>query len=726
MTPSRTPTVPRRAVLAVGPGAGEFESLLCELPADAATAHRRLHHCLQQLLGPRVSIVIDPEHRVDPDSPAGAAPGHSPDPVDQADRVRVGAVSITLPRHETISAALGCRLRQAAAWLALAVERDRAATDAEHSEREATAMGDVVQQLLAVQDLDQVLLSISNRTLRLLDADICGVMLRDNDEVRMRSCVGNRLTDTARLHMRRGQGVAGLVFDTGRPARVDSYLDDRIISKDFMALAEQEQTQSALAVPLMLRGDIIGVLEVWRRRPSVFTDTDVRQMVTLADFATIAIINARLHDEQAASVAQLQQTRDALQRQVTTLGTSSRLQQALLSVVLDSAGLSNVARTAATALQAQVAVYGSDGGQLTGCNATDDADALPAVLPLTAAGSHRLGGLPSEVAIRPVHAAGDQFATVCLLPGPGGSELADIAAGQLAMACSLTLLLEHAAQAARTEALEQVLWDLLKGSPENRRAARSRALQLNVALSGTLRVIYGRIENAEDVAAEMGWDTSQTDRTRRDVLRAVRGVGEGRSLPLVGLRGDHIVAIATDLNRSEAKEIVNAMSSAVHVQWQTLRTTWGISRPHEEVSEAATALNEATTALSAAQRLGGHSVFLYEELGIVRLLLGSGDDPDLQTFIDEVTGPIVRYDTKNQGSLVKTLRAYFDADCSQRLAAERLFIHHKTMKYRLDRIRSLTGLDLARHEDRVRADFALRLLQVNEVDPGDRIQLPLD
>ena len=40
---------------------------------------------------------------------------------------------------------------------------------------------------------------------------------------------------------------------------------------------------------------------------------------------------------------------------------------------------------------------------------------------------------------------------------------------------------------------------------------------------------------------------------------------------------------------------------------------------------------EARTALSAAPRLGGENVFRYEEPGIVRLLLGSGDDPDPQS-----------------------------------------------------------------------------------------------
>lgn len=45
-----------------------------------------------------------------------------------------------------------------------------------------------------------------------------------------------------------------------------------------------------------------------------------------------------------------------------------------------------------------------------------------------------------------------------------------------------------------------------------------------------------------------------------------------------------------------------------------------------------------------------------------------------------------------------------------------MYVHHKTLRYRMEKIRQLTGLDLNRHEDRMRADFALRLLQVN-TDP---------
>jgi len=315
--------------------------------------------------------------------------------------------------------------------------------------------------------------------------------------------------------------------------------------------------------------------------------------------------------------------------------------------------------------------------------------------------------------------AEETTANEAVVEEPMANEAMDAVAGQVAMACSLALLRERAASRARLEATEQLLWDLLQGPVEHRLGARTRAQQLGVSLAGGLRVIHGKLDNIDQLAREQGWDTSQTDRVRRQVLRTVRSLEDGRGLALASLRGDLLVAVAADLDRVAAKDLVSAFSAAVRRVWPDLRLTWGVSREHREVLELPSALNEAKTAISAARRLGGEHVFLYEELGIVRLLLGSGDDPDLQTFIEEVTGPLVAYDRENDGSLIRTLRAFFDCDCSQRLAAERLFVHHKTLRYRLERIRQLTGLDLARHEDRMRADFALRLLQINQAAQDD-------
>lgn len=60
-------------------------------------------------------------------------------------------------------------------------------------------------------------------------------------------------------------------------------------------------------------------------------------------------------------VAELRQTRDALQTQVATLRRSSLVQQALLATVLDGAALAALVRTAGTELGCPVAIYDSDG-----------------------------------------------------------------------------------------------------------------------------------------------------------------------------------------------------------------------------------------------------------------------------------------------------------------------------------------------------------------------------
>ncbi len=532
----------------------------------------------------------------------------------------------------------------------------------------------------------------------------------------MRSCVGHRVIDTARLRMRRGQGVAGLVFETGKPAKVDRYVEDETISRDFVGLAEREQTESALAVPMELPGELLGVLEVWRRRPSVFSDQDVRRMVTLANFATIALHSARLHDEQVRARDGLEKAHTALEHQVGVLGQTAELQQALLTTVLEGGGLPAVARRVATHLHCQVGIYDAAGARL----AVHGGDGLPETLTTRSRSGRslrRAAGLPTAARVQPVYADGDEIGCVCLLPGSGregsGEEMLDAVGGQVAMACSLTLLRERAASRARREALDEVLWDLLQGPPEHRAAARARAQQMGVTLGSRLRVLYGHLENVEELAAAHGWDTSRTGRLRRDVVRALRDREDGPRLALVGLRGDLVVAVAESLDAAGARSLVHDIVSSSRGEAPGLRSSWGVSRAHDDPEALPSAFNEAKTALSASHRLGGDNVFLYEELGVVRLLLGSGSDPDLQTFIEDVTGPLVAYDRDNDGALVRTLRAFFDADCSQRAAAEKLFVHHKTLRYRLERIKSLTGLDLSRHDDRMRADVALRLLQLN-------------
>ncbi|MCU1662858.1 MAG: putative transcriptional regulator, PucR family, partial [Pseudonocardia sp.] len=163
--------------------ADELDALLVEVPPDARSAVERVAAAASRLVGATVSVGWE-----------GRRVG-----TDGCGVVRAGRVALHWDPTVAVTPASARRLRQACAWLSLAGERDEAVRGADMAAAEATVIRDVVERLLSVRDVDQVLLSIADHTLRLLDSDNCGVLLREGDEVRMRSCVGNRVIDTARL-----------------------------------------------------------------------------------------------------------------------------------------------------------------------------------------------------------------------------------------------------------------------------------------------------------------------------------------------------------------------------------------------------------------------------------------------------------------------------------------------------------------------------------------------
>jgi sugar diacid utilization regulator len=322
--------------------------------------------------------------------------------------------------------------------------------------------------------------------------------------------------------------------------------------------------------------------------------------------------------------------------------------------------------------------------------------------------------LPGEGALRiqPITVDGEVRGHVCLITDATDRDLLEVAISQAAMACCLVESQQQAAIRARAQVCEEVLWDLLEGPAEQRAAARSRAAALGIRLPPAMRVVHAWIDDLPDIARAEQWDAEALDRVRRQVLRCVRDQAPRGHLELAAQRGDWIVGVTGLADAAAVRDLLASASAAVAERWPDLPMRWAVSGPGHDALDLPRALNEARAAMDAARRLGATAACLYDELGVVRLLVGGQDDPDLEKFVSGVAQPLLDYDASHDGALLATLRAFFRAECSQRAAAEQLFIHHKTLRYRLDQIRTLTGLDLSKHSDRVRADLALQLLEV--------------
>ena len=109
----------------------------------------------------------------------------------------------------------------------------------------------------------------------------------------------------------------------------------------------------------------------------------------------------------------------------------------------------------------------------------------------------------------------------------------------------------------------------------------------------------------------------------------------------------------------------------------------------------------------------------FEETGAYRLLLPalSEDAAELQRFHDETVAPLLRYDEQYETELTRTLETFLDANGSVANTSQTLFTHRHTVRYRLERVRELTGLDVSSTEGRERLGLGLKAMRVLGIQP---------
>jgi len=170
---------------------------------------------------------------------------------------------------------------------------------------------------------------------------------------------------------------------------------------------------------------------------------------------------------------------------------------------------------------------------------------------------------------------------------------------------------------------------------------------------------------------------------------------------LIGIRNNVVTAVFSDTRRlsgwtAPQARLAARIQSALLVLGPAVLI--GISTDQPSTSFIPKALHEATVALdfaSAAER-----VMQYSDLPIRRLLLHRATDY-VQPALPIWTTNLASADVKAGGALVKTLRAFADADMNMQKAARALNVHPNTLYARIQRINDLTGLDGQRYHDLV-------------------------
>jgi signal transduction histidine kinase len=152
--------------------------------------------------------------------------------------------------------------------------------------------------------LEELLDALLERTREMLDADTCAALLLDEQgrDLVARAAVGIEEEVEQGVRIPVGRGFAGRVAAERRPV----ILDDVDHADVLNPILREKGIKSLLGVPLLVKGDVIGVLHVGTLTPRRFVEDDVELLQLAADRAAIAIDHARAYEAERSARRRLE------------------------------------------------------------------------------------------------------------------------------------------------------------------------------------------------------------------------------------------------------------------------------------------------------------------------------------------------------------------------------------------------------------------------------------
>src|SRR5215217_4256685 len=274
---------------------------------------------------------------------------------------------------------------------------------------------------------------------------------------------------------------------------------------------------------------------------------------------------------------------------------------------------------------------------------------------------------------------------------------------------------ERASQAAQ----EAFLRAVLHRHVTDRGDIVARAAELGVRLEEGAAVIVVR---AHPLApADEDWRV----RVLVAAERAARAAAPGSIAAVDAAMSDtagQVLVLAPAAGDADSRRTAEAVARELRATLHGFTFAVGYSRVAHDPVDLYRAGNEALLAANVAEArpageetaADGPAVLAFEATGAYRLLLPAmSEDPgELQRFYSETVAPLVAYDEQYETDLVQTLETFLESDGNVANTASRLFTHRHTIRYRLERVRDLCGLDVSSTDGREKLGLGLKAMRV--------------
>jgi sigma-B regulation protein RsbU (phosphoserine phosphatase) len=214
----------------------------------------------------------------------------------------IGVIDIESPQPYHFTEEHKRLLTLIASRMAVGIENARLYTRTTRQARTLVLLNEIARELTSILNVDELLKRIAELLRRLIDYQMFSILLLDAAGEKLQHRFSQRFQESIQLkhEIPLGKGVIGYAAQHKQAVLVPD------VSKDPRYIQGNPETHSELAVPLIYKDKVIGVLDLEHTRRGFFTDDHKRTVTTLAAQVAIAIENAQLYEQIARQEKRLE------------------------------------------------------------------------------------------------------------------------------------------------------------------------------------------------------------------------------------------------------------------------------------------------------------------------------------------------------------------------------------------------------------------------------------
>ena len=255
------------------------------------------------------------------------------------------------------------------------------------------------------------------------------------------------------------------------------------------------------------------------------------------------------------------------------------------------------------------------------------------------------------------------------------------------------------------------VYDLINGNLASEKSARMRAAALGWDFLPPVVIIMVDIDGFANLVEEKQ-DEGQAMNIKSRMLALTRNTVSTYSQTFITANiSDSCIAVAHLGKGKETYDLLRELKANLNQGLKDVSVSIAASEPCTSLLAVGCRYRETCELMEISRKTRGPGqIAVKEELDVYRLLYRCGPQKEMSVFCRDILGPLLEEGGEDGAELLHTLDGFLRVGAVVRSAAQSLFIHENTLRYRLKKIEDILGMDLKNPSHRFRLAIALHIV----------------